>query len=50
MTAYTLFATVVAVLAIFAAVYLWYKLRAAGWTFDALHKAVLDLETAKRQR
>lgn len=50
MVHYSLFVTGVAVLAIFAAVTLWYKFRAAGWTFDSLHKATQDLETAKRHK
>lgn len=48
MVHYSLFATGVAIFAILAAVVFWYKLRAAGWTFDSLHKATQDLETAKR--
>lgn len=39
MTLYTTFVTSIAVLAILAAVYFGYQLRAAGWTFDVLRKA-----------
>lgn len=39
MTLYATFATGIAVLAVLAAVYFGYRLRAAGWTFDALNKA-----------